>query len=254
MKLKLLYTVPAFALLMACGNGKVETKFDNGQIKESYTEVKDAKGELVKHGIFEAFDEKGQIRDSVNYVMGKREGLEVKYYDNGKKMYACTWQANVANGRNEEFNTDGKLIKVTTLKQGVPDGAEIDYTPAGVKLEEKYFKDGIQDSIHMRWNEKGDLKMSTTFKMGKRNGVEMQFCEEDKYKEVKRDSVQFVDGKRQGTEVYHICLNGELSSIMTWKDDKMDGPYTYWEENKKVVETYKMGVCTKNCPKPPAAQ
>ena len=90
--------------------------------------------------------------------------------------------------------------------------------------------------------------------MGKLNGEEKIWCDDDKHKDVVREQRTFVMGKREGVETYYLCLDGSLSSILTWKEDKMDGPYTYWEEGKKIVETYKEGKCVKKCPEVPKPQ
>jgi len=235
----------------ACDNGKTETYYENDQVKERYSEVTNAQGIAVKHGLFESFDEKGQKRDSVVFDQGKRQGTETKWNAEGKVLYVSNWKDGKSDGRFEEYAANGKLVKVTTFKAGIPNGAEITYNDQGIKIEEKYFKNGIQDSIYHRWNDKGDLKQEAFYTDGKINGVQRDWCEEDQFKNVLRDSVNIVMGKRQGVEVYHLCLNGELSSILTWKDDKMDGPYTYWDEGKKAVEVYKAGKCVKNCPKDP---
>jgi len=235
----------------ACNSGKMETYYDNDQVKERWTEVSNAQGVKVKQGLFEAFDEKGNKRDSVVYEQGKREGTEIKWAADGKKTFVSNWTNGQANGRFEEYAVNGKLIKVTTLKLGIPDGPEFSYNKQGVMIEEKHFKNGIQDSVYHRWNDKGEMKQQAFYMDGKLHGVQLDWCEEDKYRAVLRDSVNIVMGKRQGVEVYHLCLNGELSSILTWKDDHMDGAYTHWDEGKKIVEIYQDGKCIRNCPKAP---
>ena len=76
MKSKILFSLPLFALLASCGgDGKVETYYENDQVKERYFEAKDEKGEMVKNGLFEAFDEKGNKRDSGKWHKYGKGGL-----------------------------------------------------------------------------------------------------------------------------------------------------------------------------------
>jgi antitoxin component YwqK of YwqJK toxin-antitoxin module len=254
MKTKILLSIPFFALLMSCGEGKTETYYDNDQVKERWSEAKNEKGETVKNGTFEAFDEKGNKRDSVNYVMGSREGVELKWYPDAKIRSRCSWLNNQYDGKCEEFGMNGKIQTLRTYTKGIPNGAEFIYNEKGVKIEEKFFKMGIQDSIYQRWNDEGLLKQISHYKEGKLDGEEKIWCDEEKYKDVIREQRNYVMGKRNGVETYYLCLNGELSGILNWKDEKMDGPYTYWEEDKKIVEVYKEGKCVRNCPKPPEGQ
>lgn len=255
MKSYLLLSLPLFALLASCGGeSKTETYYENDQVKERWSESKNEKGETVKHGTFEAFDEKGNKRDSLNYVMGAREGVELKWYPDGTVRSRCTWLNNQYEGTCTEFNMRGEPQYIRNYSKGTLHGKEEIFNDKGKKIEEKFYKMGIQDSTYQRWNDEGLLKQVSNYKEGKLDGHEKIWCEEEKYKDVVREERDYIMGKRNGVETYYICLNGELSGILNWKDEKMHGTYTYWEEGKKIVETYKEGKCVKNCPKPPEPQ
>ena len=238
------------ALLTAC-SGKVETKHENGKTNERYTLVKGPDGEKVKNGVFERFDNKGTKRDSSNWEMGKQVGVQIQWDANGTMESQCGWAENKRDGKCMEYSGKGAIKKLTTYKLDIKNGPEIDYAPNGQKLEEVIWKMGKKDSTYQRWNEKGRPLQIAHFKDGKNDGPEKIWCEEEERKDVVKEDRTWVNGMRQGLETYYLCIDGKISSILHWKDDKMDGDYTYWEEGKKVVEKYKDGKCVGNCPKLP---
>ncbi|HSQ41401.1 MAG TPA: hypothetical protein VLM37_03885 [Fibrobacteraceae bacterium] len=244
--------LPCAALfLQSCGSDATETYFDNGALKERWHETKNADGVLVKNGVYERFDEKGTRRDSTFYDMGKISGIRMTWDSQGKLETRSEWVSGKNNGTYQEWDGNGKLRHEIHFKQGIQDGSETTWNKKGIKIEEVFFKDGRKDSVYQRWNDEGLLKQISHYTLGKLNGEEKIWCEEEKYKDVIREQRTFVMGKREGLEVYYLCLDGSKSSMLTWKNDQMDGPYTYWEEGKKVVERYKEGKCVANCPKPP---
>jgi len=252
MNMKIL--IPMIALgalaLLAC-NGKEETKWENGQIHEKWTEKKGPDGKMVKDGPWQSFDDKGAKRDSVTFVMGNREGLEVIWSSNGKKESECNWINNQQNGKCITYYPNEKIKQVATMKAGIIEGEQLSYNEQGVETEQKFVKDGRPDSIYQMWDDKGTLKRVAHFKNGIQDGEEKVWCEAGPHGDVVREQRTFVNGKREGVETYFLCIDGKISSILSWKNDQMDGPYTYWEEGKKKVEKYKEGKCVANCPKVP---
>jgi antitoxin component YwqK of YwqJK toxin-antitoxin module len=244
--------------MLACGalvlqgcNGKEETKWDNGQVHEKWTEKKGPDGQMVKDGPWQSFDEKGAKRDSVTYVMGNREGAEVLWASDGKVESECNWTANQQSGKCTTYYPNGKIKLVATMKAGIIEGEQLAFNEQGVKTEQKFIKDGRLDSIFQSWSDKGVLKHIAHYNNGIQVGEEKVWCEDGPHASVMREQRTFVAGKREGIETYYLCLDGNISSILTWKADQMDGPYTYWEEGKKIVEKYKEGKCVANCPKVP---
>ncbi|NLB63431.1 MAG: hypothetical protein GX801_04910 [Fibrobacter sp.] len=232
----LLFTAVFF--LVSCGDGSEKSFHNNGNVKERWFEAKAENGKMVRHGSFERFDDKGNKRDSINYNMNQRHGIEISWHPNGEIAKKCNWTDGFLDGLCDEFTDQGQKVQSVTWVKGKLHGPKLIWNREGVKTEEIHYKDGLQDSLYQRWNDKGVLKHSVTYLEGRKHGEEKMWCEEEQYADVIREQRIWEHGKREGIETYYVCIDGEISGILTWENDKMHGPYTYWEEGDQVTDFY----------------
>lgn len=241
-KTMLLALVSTPLLMMSCGDGAVETFYDNDQLKERWYEKELDEGTIVKDGPHEKWDNKGQKRDSIHYVMGKREGFELQWDRHGNKIKECGWSDDQKDGRCEELDPAGFIRKLETWKNGVKNGMFATWNAKKVMTEQSFYVDGKQDSTYQLWNDEGRLLHIQHYKNGLKNGEEKKWCLQEEKKDILAEQRTWINDKREGKEIYHLCLTGELSGILNWKEDKMHGQYISWDgEGKKVIEMFDMG-------------
>ena len=64
---------------------KLETRYDNGQLKEKYEVRKDNEGNYIKHGSYVSWYEEGQKKQEGFYKNNKKNGNHIFWYENGTK-------------------------------------------------------------------------------------------------------------------------------------------------------------------------
>jgi antitoxin component YwqK of YwqJK toxin-antitoxin module len=142
-------------LLILCGQSpkKVEIKFPNGQIKESFIVHKDSNGTEVKQGRYIRYYENCKIAEEGYYKDGKKDSLWIQWAPEGNKKQEDTWMLGLRNGRH-------------------------------IKWNEYYRKEIDEDGVYINDKREGEWKFNWhgyngrqkgTFKNGMRNGYWVEF-------------------------------------------------------------------------------
>lgn len=139
--------------LQSCGNKKVETKNENGQIIEKFYVNKNGE----KEGTFIAYYESGKIKEESNYSSGKLSGKRTLYTEKG-------------NIEIEEIYTDN----------GVLHGPYKLYYPNGTLQLEKTYQDNIITGIIKVYYPSGKLKEEVSMSNNEENGPFTEYYENGK--------------------------------------------------------------------------
>jgi antitoxin component YwqK of YwqJK toxin-antitoxin module len=139
--------------LQSCGNKKVETKNENGQILKTF--YVDKNGE--KEGPFITYYESGKIKEESNYSSGKLSGKRILYAENG-------------NIEIEEIYTD----------TGVLHGPYKLYYPNGTLQLEKTYQDNIITGSIKVYYTSGQLKEEVSMSNNEENGPFTEYYENGK--------------------------------------------------------------------------
>lgn len=115
----------------------VETKFDDGKVKQKY--VTDEQGK--KDGAFTEFFANGKVKIKAVYKADELDGLFTEYFENGKARISATYKADKKNGTFTEFNEQGQKLVVASYKDDKLNGV-MTRMEKGVITLQLPFKDG----------------------------------------------------------------------------------------------------------------
>ena len=97
--------------------GRAEWFYDNGQLK-TYINFVDGK----RNGLNEDFYEDGKLAERSSYIDGKRNGLHEEYYQNGRLMERRHYVYGKGNGLWERFSEEGTMVSSKYYKNGSETG------------------------------------------------------------------------------------------------------------------------------------
>ena len=119
------------------------------------------------------FDEnEGQgLRYKWEYKDGKMvDGISQSWYPNGQLKSTINWKDGHRNGLNTEWHDNGQKRSETTYKNGKEVGVSTWWYDNGQKNSEKTYKNGKLDGLHTKWYENGQKWEEGTYKDGKEDG------------------------------------------------------------------------------------
>lgn len=87
------------------------------------------------------FDD-GKLHKEINYLNGKKDGIETWYWPNGKKRFVIHWQNGKKNGTMTEYRQDGIKSQLRTYEQDILEGDNIIYHLNGQEKTVFEYKDG----------------------------------------------------------------------------------------------------------------
>lgn len=94
----------------------------------------------LPHGVYQKFNAAGKMVYQADYVMGKLEGREIEYYDDGTTVRADRGYRNgELDGPNIYNFPDGKPKSVSTYDRGYEVGLMQEFTATGVKITERNY-------------------------------------------------------------------------------------------------------------------
>lgn len=113
-----------------------------------------------RHGMYEEFDEDGDLLKRAYYYDGLLEGPYYVYHQDGESvMIECTYIAGKKEGEFYEFDEDANLISRRHYRNGVCDGlCQEYYDGTGERLFQEYrMLEGVRDGLFKEWAEDGRL-------------------------------------------------------------------------------------------------
>lgn len=149
----------------------------------------------------------GKVKETANYSEGVLTGENVEYYKNENVKYKALYVNDTLNGNYKLYNDNGALEQDKTFKKGVLDGQYTSYHEAGL-VAPKYlikFKEGLQDGVFDE-------------KIGEGNKI---------YTVLKKD------GNKEDLEKRYYD-NGAIKSTYEYKNDLFEGEYKFYFKNGKI--------------------
>lgn len=141
-----------------------------------------------------------QIRETITYKNGFKQGPMVKYYANGKREFEGAFELNKRSGEWKWYNPDGKLSKSATYIDGNLHGSL------------KYY------------NYNGILTSDVSYEYGQRNGKATYYHENGKVHFVRNYDHEDI----QGEQIYYN-EQGVIYQIRYYRDDEIIG-YSYLDK------------------------
>ncbi|HYW95143.1 MAG TPA: hypothetical protein VE870_06125, partial [Bacteroidales bacterium] len=110
--------------------------YDNGGIKVEAEVINDT----LANGLYKEYTPDGYLEKVYTYVMGKREGPAVTYYNNGKLRTKLQFRNNQLHGQAKMYYKTGELYRVTDYVDGNAEGIRTSYYKNGKVMAEVPYK------------------------------------------------------------------------------------------------------------------
>ncbi|MBK9015100.1 MAG: toxin-antitoxin system YwqK family antitoxin [Saprospiraceae bacterium] len=212
----------SFAILFfsACSNFEtVETKDENGKLKEKFT---------------------------INKKSKKKEGQYLSFYPNGQKLEESFYLNDSLQGEQKMYYENGQLESLTNHANGMFVGKYQKFDENGRLTNEGQFVNNEMSGVWKRWYDTGELQEEVTFAGNLENGP---FKEYHKNGKLKTEGV-YLDGDNENGELKIYDENGELTQKMyceygicaeTWSKEK-------GEQTIDTVRIHNLAVMKKESP------
>jgi antitoxin component YwqK of YwqJK toxin-antitoxin module len=112
----------------------------------------------LKQGVWKDFWANGDLREEVIYKNGKKEGLEIKWFDEPDCVEQESYYKNgLLDGPSVYYSKKCKKDFFENFKLGIKDGLELSYYPSGNVKAEGNYKKGNLDGYYKVYDKKGNF-------------------------------------------------------------------------------------------------
>lgn len=112
----------------------------------------------LKQGVWKEFWANGDLREEVIYKNGKKEGLEIKWFDEPDCVEQESYYKNgLLDGPSVYYSKKCKKDFFENFKLGIKDGLELSYYPSGNVKAEGNYKKGNLDGYYKVYDKKGNF-------------------------------------------------------------------------------------------------
>lgn len=146
----------------------------------------------------------GLPRSEGNLYKEKKIGVWNFYSDWGKIAVSKTYENNIENGIRKRYYIEGGLMNECEVTNERIDGYYKEYSREGWLYLEGKMRNSLKEGIFNYYNESGDIISRRAYAEGKSEG---------------HDS---------------IFINKKIYRVVTYKDDKMNGPFYCYKDNKII--------------------
>ena len=149
-------------ILLGCGKDKDEVNnkavdYGSLQARDGLVYIKDESRSFS--GRAESRHENGELKSSITYKDGKKDGLVRSWYENGKMQMETTYKDGKKDGLTHSWSGSGQLKKEATYKDGKEDGLLRTWYESGQLKSETAYKDGKKVDLIRSWYESGQPQM-----------------------------------------------------------------------------------------------
>ena len=191
------------------------------------------------NGVCKKYRKNGNFEKTETFVMGKKEGLEKEYDEQGNIKKEITWKQNARHGFAKRYYSNGQVEQETQYVNDKAEGLARSYYKSG---EIKTIATLIENKIHgiaKGYFKNGKLKYEGYYKKDKCEGLYKRFYENGKIKQIFEYKNDKLHGKVQG-----FYENGDLKFKHSYKNDLRNGYSIYYKKQTKEIITkcfYKNG-------------
>ena len=174
--MKIYLLIIAIVVLSGCSKvKKIESTYENGTIKESYSVQKD--DPTLKHGIYQKFDENEKLIEVSNYENGKINNERQLFYPSGQLMVSEHYTNNVFNGTYTAYYESGNKMEEGVFEDNLMIGVWNYYydLPEDIIKEEIRYIDNIENGAFKEYHKNGELKSEGTYKDEYEDGPYKEF-------------------------------------------------------------------------------
>jgi len=164
---------------------------------------------------------------------GQREGEWVAWYNSGKLKARQHYQMGKLEGRQEYYYENGNPSSLENDTGDKPDGLNTVYYYGGNVKSTTNYKLGKKDGEAKEYSSNGNLSAVANYTAGVKNGESREYYKNGLIKEIQR----YNNGKGEGVYQYYF-ENGGLSTEGMQSNDKVTGEWKYYYEDGKIKETH----------------
>jgi len=172
-----------------------------------------------KSGLQKKYFDDGRVQEEVTYLDGRINGQKLSWYKSGKQHIIANYITDVLDSTyNDFFETawgePDKPKRISNYKKGLKHGNEKIYNKNGILIEEKNYIEDKLDGIVSKYDKLGNLFSQTPYK----------------------------DNLREGTQILYY-RNGNIKEENNFLSDWLDGTKKIYDENGKLItsENYRNG-------------
>ena len=220
---------------------------ENGQKLNDKTFLEDMVVSETKYEYYE----NGQIESKITTKDGEVDGISTRWYENGQKWMEGNYKDGEPDGELNSWYENGQIQSELYFKDGKEDDKwTLWYENSQIQGEANY-KDGKEDGKVTEWYENGQMQYEINFNNsipdgnwiswfdnGLENGTgffENGTGEYNEFFESGEKSYQLFYKDGFGIKTYWY-KNGEKKSQANFINGKLNGTWTYWNENGHTVE------------------
>ena len=100
----------------------VEEHWPDGQIMLRKHVLRQQDGTLVDHGSFQRWHVNGAKEYEIIFVLGEKDGTEIRYHRNGQAWTRCEYSNGKRNGASITWDDSGAMVKEEGWADGQPHG------------------------------------------------------------------------------------------------------------------------------------
>ncbi len=134
-----------------------ETYWDNGKIREKWTEKAQEEGKPVKHGLYTQWHSNGQKAIEGKYVNGVKHGQHQTWHSNGQKAIEGKFVDGVKHGQHQTWHSNGQKATEENFVKGVIQGRYAQWYKNGQKRMESEMVD--DSGKYSRWYSNGNKEL-----------------------------------------------------------------------------------------------
>ena len=204
------------------------------QLREEYTLV-DGK----KEGLDKKYFENGKLAAELPCKSGKPDGVCKYYYEPGGLRYEKTFKAGIQNGPMKEYDGAGKMLSEKTYVNGKADGESRIYA-GGKLLTQESFKNGLRNGLSTDFYPDGSKRGETPYAVGNIHGIEKEFDSKGNI----ISETEYNKGRKHGVSTTYF--NGKPASVSEYKDGRLislkrlDDDGNAWMEKTYAVKEKKL--------------
>ncbi|MBP6391275.1 MAG: toxin-antitoxin system YwqK family antitoxin [Flavobacteriales bacterium] len=167
----------------------------------------------AKDSIWVYLDDAGIRRTQEHWMKGRKHGEEISYFEDGTISERITFVNGVQEGEHEQFFPGGQLKHHGKYVRGEGEGVMTWYYPDGKKEMEGHLVNGERDGIWYYFNADGSVQIQMVYDRG-----------------------TYVKDKKENGVFKEYCDDEQLRSEHTWKQGKLNGPFTEYYCNGTWVD------------------
>lgn len=123
-------------------------------------------GESIKDSVWLFYDDLGVMMSKEIYTNGKKNGLAIVYFPDGKLAEERNYKADLQHGILKQYYDAKKVKSEGNFIEGKQEGKSVFYYPNGIAAASGYFKNGLKNGAWIYKNQDGKVTEKELYENG----------------------------------------------------------------------------------------